>query len=377
MNKTATAILVAAGSSSRMGFDKLAATLGKGTVLSQSVAAFDAHPRIDQIVLVHGQNKALAVAVANACTTPIVLVTGGKTRAESVAAGMVVATGDLVAIHDAARPFVSAALISEALLAAESCGAAAPAVPVKDTIKQAQNGAVVATPNRASLFAVQTPQCFDRNTYLRLLQAQPEADFTDDCQLFEAAGHPVQLTKGDYANRKITTPDDLPTQQQEEPTMRIGHGYDVHKLVQDRPLILGGVTIPFEKGLLGHSDADVLTHAVMDALLGGAALGDIGRHFPDADPTYKGADSLQLATVVAQLVQEAGCVVQNVDATILCQRPKLAPHIEAMRQNLAKALGLSVDCINVKATTEEGLGFTGQGQGIAVHAVALLQTVQG
>lgn len=222
------------------------------------------------------------------------------------------------------------------------------------------------TPPRQKLFAMQTPQCFDRAAYLAL--AGDEA-VTDDCQLFEQAGRPVQLVAGEYENYKITTPDDL----KGETTMRIGHGYDVHKLVEGRDLILGGVKIPYEKGLLGHSDADVLTHAVMDALLGAAALGDIGKHFPDSDPAYKGADSLALARHVAALLAEQGYRPVNVDATILCQAPKLAPHIPAMAQNLAAALGMEPGAVSVKATTEEHLGFTGQGLGIAAHAVALLE----
>lgn len=157
--------------------------------------------------------------------------------------------------------------------------------------------------------------------------------------------------------------------------MRIGHGYDVHKLVEGRRLILGGVEIPYEKGLLGHSDADVLVHAVMDALLGAAALGDIGRHFPDSDPAYAGADSMCLLDHVMELLRENGWKVGNVDATILAQRPKLAPHIPAMRKNLADRMGVCESCVNVKATTEEGLGFTGAGQGMAVHAVCLLERV--
>ena len=154
--------------------------------------------------------------------------------------------------------------------------------------------------------------------------------------------------------------------------MRIGHGYDVHKLVEGRRLILGGVDIPYEKGLLGHSDADVLAHAVMDAVLGAAALGDIGRHFPDTDPAYKGADSLELARHVARLMAGQGWKIENIDSTILCQAPKLAPHIPTMRRNLADAFGISEEQVSVKATTEEKLGFTGAGQGIAVHAVALI-----
>ena len=157
--------------------------------------------------------------------------------------------------------------------------------------------------------------------------------------------------------------------------MRIGHGYDVHRLVEGRDLILGGVKIPYEKGLLGHSDADVLTHAVMDALLGAAALGDIGKHFPDSDPAYKGADSLVLASHVAALLKQNGYRIGNVDATVIAQAPKLAPHIPAMRANLAAVLGIELDAINVKATTEEHLGFTGEGLGIAAHAVCLIERI--
>lgn len=182
-------------------------------------------------------------------------------------------------------------------------------------------------------------------------------------------GLPVTLTAGDYANLKITTKEDL----QKENTMRIGHGYDVHRLVEDRKLILGGVEVPYEKGLLGHSDADVLLHAVMDAVLGAAALGDIGQHFPDTDPAYKGADSLALTREVAKIIAARGYKVGNIDATILCQRPKLAPHIPAMRKNIADAFGLPLDAVSVKATTEEHLGFTGEGLGIAAHAVALIE----
>ena len=158
--------------------------------------------------------------------------------------------------------------------------------------------------------------------------------------------------------------------------MRIGHGYDVHKLVENRPLIIGGVTIPYEKGLLGHSDADVLTHAVMDALLGAAALGDIGLHFPDSDPAYKGADSIKLLEHVGDLLESKMYFVENIDATILAQAPKMRPHIDDMRKNIANALRIELSCVNVKATTEEGLGFTGEGEGIAAHAVCLIGSIR-
>lgn len=374
MSYNASAVILAAGSSTRMGFDKLAFALGDGTVLGRSLRAFDACPLIGEIVVVTGRDDALARREAAACAKPVRLVPGGATRAESALAGVRAASGTLVAIHDAARPFVSEEVITAAIEAAEQTGAAAPAVAVKDTVKvAAADGRVLNTPDRSTLFAVQTPQCFRRELYLRALDAVSEdkADLvTDDCSLFELAGLPVVLTPGDYANLKITTKEDL----KGESTMRIGHGYDVHRLVEGRRLILGGVDIPYEKGLLGHSDADVLLHAISDALLGAAALGDIGKHFPDTDPRYEGADSLRLLQEVGNLVRQAGYTVGNVDATVLCQAPKLAPHIQTMRANIARALDVPVECISVKATTEEHLGFTGQGQGIAAHAVALLES---
>ena len=388
LEKRVSAVLVAAGSSTRMGFDKLSFDLGGETVLHRSIRAFEQDPLVTEIVLVAGKNRAFVEQQAADCTKPVQIVTGGTTRAEIAKNGVLAAAGELVAVHDAARPFVSQAVITAALEAAARCGAAAPAVPVKDTIKAAARGngktvpdacLVYTTPDRSTLYAVQTPQCFDRAEYLAALEeldAEKARLVTDDCSLFELTGRAVQLTQGDYANYKITTREDLPRpEQKEEHKMRIGHGYDVHRLVEGRKLILGGVEVPFEKGLLGHSDADVLAHAVMDAVLGAAALGDIGQHFPDNDPAYAGADSLKLAGHVAQILKEHGYRIENIDATLLCQRPKLAPYIPAMRQNLADAFGLPVDAVSVKATTEEHLGFTGEGLGIAAHAVALIETL--
>lgn len=383
--QTATAVLVAAGASVRMGFDKLSYDLGGRTVLEQSIAAFDCCPEITELVLVAGTNERQVRQAAQRCHKPVTVVRGGATRAESAANGVRAAAGGLVAIHDAARPFVAQAVILEALAAARKYGAAAPAVPVKDTVKQARPGdgksvppgcIVTATPDRAGLYAVQTPQCFDRRLYLKVLEemdGEAARRVTDDCSLFELADRPVCLTRGDYANIKITTKEDLPRAEERRPQMRIGHGYDVHRLAEGRRLILGGVEIPYEKGLLGHSDADVLAHAVMDAALGAAALGDIGQHFPDSDPAYAGADSLKLAAAVAALLRAQGWRVVNIDSTILCQKPKLAPHIGAMRANLAAAFGMDAADVSVKATTEEHLGFTGEGLGIAAHAVALIE----
>ena len=388
LEKRVSAVLVAAGSSTRMGFDKLSFDLSGETVLHRSIHAFEQDPLVTEIVLVAGKNRAFVEQQAADCIKPVQIVTGGTTRAESAKNGVLAAAGELVAVHDAARPFVSQAVITAALEAAARCGAAAPAVPVKDTIKAAARGngkivpdacLVYTTPDRSTLYAVQTPQCFDRAEYLAALEeldAEKARLVTDDCSLFELTGRAVQLTQGDYANYKITTREDLPRpEQKEEHKMRIGHGYDVHRLVEGRKLILGGVEVPFEKGLLGHSDADVLAHAVMDAVLGAAALGDIGQHFPDNDPEYAGADSLKLARRVAQILKEHGWRIENIDATLLCQRPKLAPHIPAMRANLAAAFGLPAEAVSVKATTEEHLGFAGEGLGIAAHAVALIETL--
>lgn len=371
-----TAIVVAAGASRRMGFDKLSYRLPDGrTVLETSCAALAAHPAITQLVLVCGGNRAACEAIAAACPKPCAVVQGGATRADSVRNGLAAATGELVAIHDAARPFVSESVITAALTAAAEIGAAAPAVPVKDTVKVADpSGRVLDTPDRATLYAVQTPQCFRRALYTQALAAvtgEKARLVTDDCSLFELAGLPVRLTEGDYANYKITTKEDL----QKEKTMRIGHGYDVHRLVEDRKLIMGGVEIPYEKGLLGHSDADVLLHAVMDAVLGAAALGDIGKLFPDTDERYRGADSLMLLDRVMEALGEAGYRPVNADVTIVAQKPKLRPYIDQMRVHLARHMGVDVSQVSVKATTSEGMGFEGEEKGMTAHAVCLIESI--
>lgn len=388
--KLVTAIVVAAGRSGRMGFDKLFYRIEGTEVLRRSVMAMDAHPAVDSLVVVAGGNigQVRALFCAHPTQKPLDIVPGGETRADSVAAGVARAgNADFIAIHDGARPFVSADIITRTLHAAAKTGAAAPALPVKDTVKQIQGqGApegemVVKTIARAALRSVQTPQIFNRAAYAQALAALPpnrRAAVTDDCMVMELAGHPVALVPGEEANRKITTPADLPPPQSPAPqaappALRIGHGYDVHRLVENRPLIVGGVSIPHALGLLGHSDADVLLHAVTDALLGAAALGDIGSHFPDTAAAYKNADSLVLLGKAMALVRQNGWRVGNIDATILCQRPKLAPHIPAMQRNIAGALGVSAAAVSIKATTEEGLGFTGSGQGVAAHCVALLQ----
>ncbi|MEG2053344.1 MAG: 2-C-methyl-D-erythritol 2,4-cyclodiphosphate synthase [Oscillospiraceae bacterium] len=391
-NKKITAIIVGAGSSTRMGFDKLFYKLEGKEVLWHSVNILVQNEYIDDVVLVINEDKREDInLILQNFTKPIKVVQGGNNRVQSVQNGVAAATGDFVAIHDAARPFASDELIKAVIEKAVTVGGAVPAVRVKDTVKMSENGeGVTADLCRDKLFAVQTPQVFDLQKYKNALLKLGEKEVTDDAEIFSNAGYEVGFSAGDYKNIKITTVDDLPlaktnydeaqplqtVQNAQKPVQgfgfKIGHGYDVHKLVADRKLILGGVCIPFEKGLLGHSDADVLAHAVADALLGATALGDIGKHFPDNDDEYKNADSLVLLKKVCELVTQNGFAIGNVDATILCQAPKLATFILQMRENLAKAMGIDVANVSVKATTEEHLGFTGSGEGIATHCVCLL-----
>ena len=380
------AVIVAAGNSTRMGgaIPKVLENLNGRPVLLYSFLALAACPQVGELCVVCREEDRPRVEglLRDMTDKPFTVVAGGQERQDSVLNGVSALSPErnYLLIHDGARPFVTPELASAVCRDAVAYGAATAAVPSKDTCKLSDGeGFVESTPPRERLMAIQTPQAFEREMYLYAARRAQAAglSYTDDCQLIEAAGGQVRLTLGDYRNIKLTTPEDRQAARaylgKGEKAMRVGSGYDVHKLVEGRKLILGGVEVPHTLGLLGHSDADVLTHAVMDALLGAAALGDIGKHFPDSDPAYKGADSLALARHVAALLAEQGYRPVNVDATILCQAPKLAPHIPAMAQNLAAALGMEPGAVSVKATTEEHLGFTGQGLGIAAHAVALLE----
>ncbi len=376
-------MVAAAGGSTRMGQPKQHILLGEHPVLIHTLLALQQVEAVDEILLIAREEDIdtfAAQAKAAGVSKLTRIVAGGNTRQQSVANGLAALPPEatVVGIHDGARPLIHPDTVTAVIEAAAECGAAAVAVPVKDTLKRTdEKGIVIDTPDRAHLWRVQTPQVFDRSALCAAMEAAMAAgkDYTDDCQLMEAAGHAVKLVQGLDTNLKLTTPEDIRLAKalmKEEKPMRIGHGYDVHRLVEGRDLILGGVKIEYEKGLLGHSDADVLTHAVMDALLGAAALGDIGKLFPDNDPAYKGADSIALLKRVVERLNEDGQKIGNIDATILCQRPKLAPHIPQMRQIIAEACGVDVTCVSVKATTEEGLGFTGSGEGIAAHCVCLL-----
>ena len=306
---------------------------------------------------------------------------GGVTRQNSVQAGLRVLPAEigLVLVHDAARPLVDRPTIERCLEATLRCGAAIAAVPATDTLKQvAPDHRIVRTVDRSDLWQAQTPQGARRELLERAYAeaARTGHTTTDEAALLEASGIPVQVVEGSERNLKITRPSDLQVAAAllgEEVSMKIGHGFDVHRLVAGRKLILGGVTIDHDLGLDGHSDADVVAHALTDALLGALGAGDIGRHFPDSDPQYQGIDSLLLLARVVQLADERGFRLSNADLTIVCQRPRLAPHLAAMQGHLARACRVEPEAINIKATTTENMGYTGRGEGIGAHAVVLLK----
>ena len=393
------AVIVAAGRGSRMGLDrnKVLYPVAGEPVIVRTVRAFESSGLFDGgIVVVTGacDMDEMKDMFARGGLSVRAVVEGGADRQESVCRGIAACdeNADIIAIHDGARPLVTREVIAATIDSAKMYGSGVAAVALKDTIKRIdESGCVVDTPIRDTLRAVQTPQTFDakliRAAHARYRNGNEDGlRATDDAMLAEWMGHSVRLTAGDVENIKLTTPEDMLLAEQvlekrgeakntrkEKKTMRIGHGYDVHRLVEGRKLILCGVEIPHTLGLLGHSDADVAYHALTDALLGAAAMGDIGRHFPDTDPKYKGADSGVLLDHVMELIWEKGYVVGNVDVTIIAQRPKLKDYIEQMRENVARHLNVDIDCVNVKATTTEKLGFEGEGLGISTHAVACIE----
>lgn len=304
---------------------------------------------------------------------PILFVNSGETRQQSVTNAVKAAREDIIMIHDGARPLVSYEEIRASLDDAFSYGSSIVSTPMTETIRFS-DGETSYSPDRSKYYLIKTPQSFSRKLYLCALE-NSTGDYTDDAQLLDGAGITPHLTMGSRNNIKITISEDLKMAESliGSDNIRIGHGYDVHKLVPDRKLILGGVEIPYTLGLLGHSDADVLTHALMDSLLGAAALGDIGRLFPDTDDRYKGADSIELLKEVCRVLHDNGYQIVNTDITVIAQKPKLSPYILTMRETLARAMEVDVGAVSVKATTEEGLGFTGSGEGIAAHAVSLIK----
>ncbi len=372
-------IICAAGRSTRFKRDKLMLACGGSTVIEKSVRAFDDYMGTKRIILAVSPGREeefsrLFFGKSYRCTPEIC--TGGENRHDTVKNALELLRGEdsLIAVHDGARPFVSVGLISSTADAASLHGGALPVLAVKDTVHVGGNGFITGLIDRSSLTAAQTPQIFAPEVIFSAYEriSRENLPVTDECSAVVLNGGKVAFVPGEETNIKITTPEDLKYIGGRK-SMRIGHGYDVHRLVPERKLILGGVEIPHSLGLLGHSDADVLLHAISDSLLGALALGDIGKHFPDSDPAYKGISSLILLKHVAELVGSKGYCVVNVDATVCCQKPKLAPHIEAMRKNIAGVLGVDFGAVSIKATTEEKLGFTGREEGISATAVCLLE----
>ncbi|MGQ9697003.1 MAG: 2-C-methyl-D-erythritol 4-phosphate cytidylyltransferase [Armatimonadota bacterium] len=359
-------------------------------MLCYTIAAFEACAQIGSIVVTTAERDVDAVRhiVAEEGFTKVIhVIAGGATRQESVRIGleMVPSNAPLVAIHDGARPAITQEVILRTLQAASEHGAAVAAIRATDTVKLAdQDDFVTATPSRDCTWCVQTPQTFRTDLIREAHRRALEDGFlgTDDASLVERLGHPVKLVEGSRDNIKVTYPEDLQAVEavirrqrggdRFDPGFRVGIGYDIHRLVEGRSLVLGGVAIPSPVGLSGHSDADAALHAAMDALLGAAGLPDIGCHFPDTDPTYAGASSLHLLAKVVDLLAQHGWRPANVDVTIVAEQPKLAPHVPAMKRAMSGALGIPMAQVGVKATTNERLGPIGAGEAIAAYAVATI-----
>ncbi len=394
------ALIPAAGRAARFssphgpaGDNKVYATLAGRPLLRWTVGAFTDHHAIDGVVVIARPDEvARCRAALDGLPHVLAIVSGGQTRQASVAIGLFALGGkpdDIVLVHDGARPLVTPSVIDRCLAGVREHGSAVAALPVADTLKSVGEGQTVQrTVDREGLWAVQTPQCFRLDALFSAHAEAGDAGWagTDEASLVEKfGGDPVRLVLGDPANFKITRPEDLrlaeavlaarsaPTPLPPLPPLpRIGFGYDIHPLIAGRRLFLGGVEIPSPRGLDGHSDADVLLHALCDALLGAAGLPDIGHLFPNTDPAYKDVSSLRLLREVAQCLAASGYRVGNVDMTLIAEAPKITPYVDAMRALIAEALGLPPALVGIKATTNEGLGSLGRGEGIAAHAVALL-----
>lgn len=371
------ALLLAAGTGSRFGgpVPKQFAALAGRPVLRHAAEALLAGGAVTWLQPV-GEADSIAPVLAGLPHLPIVA--GGATRQASVRAGLEALAAhapDVVLIHDGARPYLPPGTIPALLAALERHPGAIPAVPVADTLKRGAGGVIAATVPREGLFRAQTPQAFRFPAILAAHRAATQ-DATDDAALLEAAGLPVALVEGSERNIKITRPEDLPRMEHDMTARmlpRVGTGFDVHRLVPGRPLVLCGVVVPHEMGLDGHSDADVGIHALCDAIYGALAEGDIGTFFPPSQMKWKDADSAQFLIHAAGRIAARGGMLVNADVTLICERPKIGPHAAAMRARLAELLGVEIGRIGVKATTTERLGFTGRGEGIACQtAVSLL-----
>ncbi len=371
-----TAVIVAAGSGQRLGggVPKQFRMLGGKAVLRHAVEALLRHPRVDAIKVVIGRGQE---EQARQCLSglQVEFVIGGAERAESVRAGVEAAGGDIVLVHDAARPFCPPEVVHRLLDALGSADGAVPVLPVADTLATGDTelrGPV----DRANLLRVQTPQAFHAEDLLFALDEAGSRLATDESSVLQAAGLRVATVRGSEMLSKITTEDDWNRMEhllQARLVSRTGMGFDVHAFEGRGPLMMGGITIDHPQGLAGHSDADVVLHAITDALLGAASLGDIGQHFPPSDPRWKGASSDIFLAHAAALIRERGGIVDHVDCTVICEAPKVGPHRAAMQARVAQILAIAPEQVSVKATTTERLGFTGRGEGVAAQAIATIR----
>jgi 2-C-methyl-D-erythritol 4-phosphate cytidylyltransferase/2-C-methyl-D-erythritol 2,4-cyclodiphosphate synthase len=383
---TVAAIIPAAGSGTRMGLDhpKQFHLLAGSPILVHTVRTFANADCIDLIVVVVPAERVDStkdlLREYNLFNSAVSVLAGGKRRQDSVKCGLdsLPAGVDVVLVHDGARPLVTTDIILRCTQAAEESGAAIAAVPVKDTLKKGDTeNRIIKTVDRATLWQAQTPQAVRVSLLLAAYKAAGSCDVTDEASLLEFTGIPVQLVEGSETNIKITRPDDLIIaekimQKDTTPSIRIGHGYDAHQFTKNRDLILGGVKIPFTMGLAGHSDADVLTHALCDAILGALGAGDLGAHFPDSDKKFQDIYSIKLLKSTMVQAATQNYTLSNADITVVCQQPKLAAFIPEMKQKLARACNVANEQINIKATTTEKMGFTGRMEGVSCHAVVLL-----
>ena len=387
MTEPVAAVIVAAGRGERAGAStpKQYRPIGGEPMIRATLRAFLAHPRIDFVQAVINPNDRDAYQDAIAGLKDLLPpVAGGATRQASVLAGLEALASRsprLVLIHDAARPFVSAALIDRAIGAGRTCGAAVPGIALADTVKSIDDSAAVTeTLDRSSLRIVQTPQAF---TFSLILEAHRRAaaarhkSFTDDAALAEWAGQRVSVFEGEVANLKVTTTDDFVRAEMARPAalsdVRTGNGFDVHAFAEGDHVMLAGIRIPHSRGVTGHSDADVALHALVDAILGALAEGDIGAHFPPSDPQWKGAASDRFLAFACERVRKRGGMIAHLDVTVVCEAPRISPHRDAMRARIADIADVAIDRVAVKATTSEKLGFTGRGEGIFAMATATIR----
>ena len=383
MDKVISCIVLAAGAGRRMAYkeNKIFIPLGRYSIIQRTLQNVAKLQGLSEIILVvaDGEQDYMAehIKVLN-LTVPVHIVLGGAERQDSVACGLkaVDESSNIVLVHDGARPLASTEMFSAVAEAANTYGAATVGVPATDTIKRVNTEhTVIETLKRSELYQIQTPQGFQKDLFKAAHQKAHDLNHlgTDDVSLVEYLGKPVHIVEGDYCNIKVTTPNDIAVAKRylgiEDKRMRVGFGYDIHQLKAGRPCILGGVQIESELGPDGHSDADVLIHALMDAMLGAAGLRDIGYYFPPEDEQYKGISSMLLLEKVNSLLKERGLQAYNIDIMVISETPKLKPHIDTMKANLQSVLEIPLDRISIKATTNEMLGAIGRREGIAAQAV--------